>query len=93
MKRLKRLTDKSGEVRELTRADFARAVGHPALPESLQQKLAGVAARGRPKAPSPKEMMSFRLPADVIESIKSSGKGYNQRVEAVLRDALTHGRI
>jgi uncharacterized protein (DUF4415 family) len=48
---------------------------------------------GRPKSAAPKRLQSFKLSPDVIEGIKSSGKGYNVRVEAVLRQALEDGRI
>lgn len=90
---MKPLMDKHGEVRELTEADFATMVPFSALPASLQSKLTSLSKRGRPKSSAPKTMMSFRLPPDVIASIKASGDGYGLRVEAVLREAITEGRI
>jgi uncharacterized protein (DUF4415 family) len=51
------------------------------------------AQRGRPPVAHPKQHIGFRLDADVVASIKASGKGYNARVEAVLREALAAGRI
>jgi uncharacterized protein (DUF4415 family) len=49
------------------------------------------AARVRPGRPSigkaPKVHIGFRLAADVVESIKASGPGYNVRVEQALREA------
>ena len=41
----------------------------------------------------PKVHVGFRLAADVVEGIKATGKGYNARVEQVLRDALAEGRL
>ena len=41
---------------------------------------------GRSKA-EPKVHIGFRLAADVVESLKASGAGYNARVEQALRAA------
>lgn len=37
--------------------------------------------------------VGFRLAADVVEGIKATGKGYNARVEMVLRAALANGQL
>ncbi|MBV8614931.1 MAG: BrnA antitoxin family protein, partial [Acetobacteraceae bacterium] len=37
--------------------------------------------------------IGFRLAADVVEGIRATGKGYNGRVERVLREALAKGRL
>jgi uncharacterized protein (DUF4415 family) len=42
---------------------------------------------GRPKAEGPKVHIGFRLSADVVESVRASGPGYNVRVEEALRAA------
>ena len=42
---------------------------------------------GRPKSVAPKVHVGFRLAPDVVTSIKASGRGYNARVEQVLREA------
>ncbi len=49
--------------------------------------------RGRPKVESPKRSKTFKLSQDVIDGIRASGKGYNARVDEVLRAALSEGRI
>jgi uncharacterized protein (DUF4415 family) len=86
------LTDKGGEVRELTAEDFRTARPlrdeFPDLAEYARKRKAG-----RPKSVAPKRLQSFKLSPDVIEGIRNSGKGYNARVEAVLRQALDEGRI
>ncbi len=53
---------------------------------------AKVTARvGRPKADSPKVFTGIRLDADVVESFKATGKGWQTRMNAALRDWLkTH---
>ena len=42
---------------------------------------------------TPKVHIGFRLAADVVEGIKATGKGYNARVEKVLRDAIAEGLL
>ncbi|MFN4090509.1 MAG: BrnA antitoxin family protein [Alphaproteobacteria bacterium] len=49
--------------------------------------------RGRPKIVSPKVHIGFRLAADVVADIRASGRGYNARVEKVLREALAKGDL
>ena len=52
-------------------------------------KKAKVHARvGRPKTESPKVFTGIRLDADVVETFKASGKGWQTRVNAALRDWL-----
>lgn len=88
------LTDEDGEVRELTREDFEgmrplREVD-PGFIEAMAEFRRKV---GRPKADSPKVHISFRLAAEVVESIKATGEGYNARVEQALRDAFVAGGV
>ena len=48
---------------------------------------------GRPPVEMPKVHIGFRLAADVVEGVRATGKGYNARVEKVLRDALAKGQL
>ena len=48
---------------------------------------------GRPKIEQPKKHIGFRLAADVVEGVKATGRGYNARVEKVLREALAKGLL
>ncbi|MBV8107412.1 MAG: BrnA antitoxin family protein [Hyphomicrobiales bacterium] len=86
------LTDKDGEVRELTKADMRLfkpiAEVDPGMVEAMKEFKRQV---GRPKAVAPKRHIGFRLAADVVESVKASGPGYNIRVEEALRAALERG--
>ena len=71
---------------EWTEADVNRAVPFSGLPESLQAKL-----RGRPKAAVTKERITIRLSQEVVERFRSSGDGWQTRVDAALKDWLkTH---
>ena len=87
---LRPLTDEEGEVRELTDEDFANmdlrpvAEVFPELPEAMKR----LRPVGRPRVASPKEQVSFRLPADLVADIKATGRGYNVRVEKALRKAF-----
>jgi uncharacterized protein (DUF4415 family) len=48
---------------------------------------------GRPPVETPKIHIGFRLAADVVQRIRATGRGYNARVEKVLRDALAKGEL
>lgn len=67
---------------ELTDEFFERA------DEYVGDKLVG---RGRPKASSPKLSLTVRYDADVVEAFKATGKGWQTRMNAALKDWLkTH---
>jgi uncharacterized protein (DUF4415 family) len=77
---------------EWTEADFARARPFKAgFPE--QHAVWAHKKIGRPPVEEPKIQVGFRLAADVVRGIKSSGPGYNARVEKVLREALAKGLL
>jgi uncharacterized protein (DUF4415 family) len=81
----------SVDVPEMTEADFARARPFKEVfPEQYESWKRG---RGRPKVATPKVHVGFRLAADVVDAIKATGRGYNARVEKVLRDALAQGKL
>jgi uncharacterized protein (DUF4415 family) len=86
-------TNNEGEVRELAAADFREMVPFSELPESLRHKLTAIQKRGRPKSKTPKQMIAFRFSPDVLDGIKALGRGYNVRVENLLRKALEKGQI
>ena len=48
---------------------------------------------GRPKMERPKALMTMRVDADVLQSIKSSGDGWQTRVNALLREAVEKGKL
>lgn len=83
MAKQKTLTNEQGEVRELTAKDFARAKPFSSLPEAERNMLSS-RKRGPQKEPT-KEMISIRLSPDVVHALRSSGKGWQARVEAHLR--------
>ena len=78
----KPLTDKEGEVRELTAKDFRHFRPADSLSPSLARKL-GV--RGLQKTPT-KERITIRISRDVLESFRSTGRGWQSRMDAVLKE-------
>ena len=62
-----------------------------AVQGGLSRAVQGVEADGPPAAP--KVHIGFRLAADVVNGIRATGKGYNARVEKVLREALAEGKL
>jgi uncharacterized protein (DUF4415 family) len=72
-----------------TSAMLKQAVRLEELPSSLQAKL-----RGRPKAATTKERITIRLSPDVVGAFRSTGQGWQTRVDAALRDWLkTHSLV
>jgi len=66
-----------------------QAVRLDALPASLQAKL-----RGRPKSAITKERITIRLSPDVVGAFRSTGQGWQTRVDAALREWLkTHSPV
>ncbi len=87
MKR-KTLTDKSGEVRQLTRRDIkkfrpAAEVLPAALLEVLPSRKRG--QRGPQKMPT-KESVTVRYSREVLEYFRSTGAGWQSRIDEVLKE-------
>ena len=85
MEKRKSLTNKEGEVRELKADDFLHFKPVSSLPASLARKL-GV--RGQQKAPT-KERITIRLSRDVVDTFRSTGSGWQTRMDEVLKDWVT----
>ena len=80
------LTDKNGEVRELTKEDLKNfKSAEEVLPAEL---LAVLPKRGRPISETPKKAVSIRLSDDVVSAFKATGKGWHTRINDALRDWL-----
>jgi len=58
-------------------------VGTDAAQELLKPK------RGRPRSTNPKEHVNIRLDADVLRAFKSTGSGWQTRLNSALRDWLS----
>jgi len=82
---------------EWTNEDFAKA--RPAaevLPKLFGAKVAAEMLRpkrGRPSADHPKAHVNIRLDADIVAAFRASGRGWQTRLNAVLKEWLkTHLR-
>jgi uncharacterized protein (DUF4415 family) len=58
-------------------------------PETYAALVAMKRPRGRPKAETTKVFTAIRLDADVLEAFKSTGKGWQTRVNIALRQFIT----
>lgn len=92
--RMKSLTDKSGEVRELTKKDIKRF--RPAA-EVLPQELLAVlpkrkpGQRGAQKRPT-KEPVTVRYSRDVLEYFRTTGPGWQARIDDALKEWIAQDR-
>lgn len=81
---MKPLIDDTGEVRELTPEDLAQfKPARDVLSEGLMAKLK---KPGRPLSSNPKVSTTVRLDAEVIAFFKATGKGWQTRMNEVLRE-------
>jgi uncharacterized protein (DUF4415 family) len=80
--------DQDGEVADLTDMDPATFKPLSALPSGLQGKL-----RGRPKAPVTKERITIRLSPEVVSSFRSSGEGWQTKIDQALKDWLKTNKV
>lgn len=78
---------------EWTAEDFAEARPIREADPAMLAAIIEMRRRGRPPVESPKMRIGLRLAADVVAGIRASGRGYNVRVERVLRDALARGEL
>ncbi len=84
------LTDKEGEVRELTEEDFRQAVPFSAIPESLRIKLSALKIHGRQKATA-KTKITVRLSQEVIDVFRAMGNRWQTHMDEVLKEWIkTH---
>ncbi|MBX3578805.1 MAG: BrnA antitoxin family protein [Rhizobiaceae bacterium] len=70
---------------DATEQDVARARpfrdAFPDLAASIER------ARGRPKVANPKQVVSIRLDPDVVAKFKATGKGWQSRINEILKQA------
>ena len=66
----------------------AREVLPPELLAVLPKK-----PMGRPRVTSPKETLTMRVDADVLAALRSMGKGWQTKVNSLLRQAVADGKV
>jgi uncharacterized protein (DUF4415 family) len=86
----KPLIDKGGEVRELTADDLKKfkPIAEVA-PELLAKIKKGVGERG-PQKSATKIPISIRVSPEVAEYFRSEGKGWQGRINSVLKEYISH---
>jgi uncharacterized protein (DUF4415 family) len=77
----KPLTNKAGEVRELTTSDMKEFKRFEDMPESFKK---AVGQRGKQKAPV-KTPTTLRFDSDILAIIKSNGRGWQTKLNQFLR--------
>ncbi len=85
MKTANSMTDKDGEVRELTAAELKRF--RPASEVFSPGLAAKLKTRGPQKAPT-KERITIRLSPEVVQPFRATGDGWQSRLDAALKDWL-----
>src|SRR5277367_6743526 len=89
--RRKSLTNRAGEVRELTAQDAPQAVPFSALPQEEQAMLLAIGSASRKRGPqkAPRKVpISIRLSPDVADGLRATGEGWQHRADEVLRNWL-----
>jgi len=81
-KRRKPLIGPDGEVRELTKADFARM--RPAIEVVPEIVEAYRRSRGRPPKDVTKQQVTLRLSPEVLDFFRKQGRGWQTRIDEVL---------
>jgi uncharacterized protein (DUF4415 family) len=66
----------------------AREVLPPELLALLPKK-----PMGRPRVEHPKAPLTMRVDVDVLQALRSSGQGWQTRVNAILREAVAAGKV
>ena len=79
--------------RAINAAAKADPDAQPLTPKQLQAMVPLRSLRGRPKSANPKQLVSVRYSAEVLEYFKSTGEGWQSRMDGVLREYVTrHSR-
>lgn len=73
------------EDKAITAAAEADPDAQPLTPKQLKSMVPIQVLRGRPKSANPKQLVSVRYSQEVLEYFKSTGEGWQARMDSVLR--------
>jgi uncharacterized protein (DUF4415 family) len=73
----------------ITAAAKADPDAQPLTPKQLKSMVPIRALRGRPKSASTKQLVSVRYSPEVLAYFKSTGEGWQSRMDRVLREYVT----
>ena len=79
----------AAEDREITAAALSDPDAQPLTDEELAQFVPIKVLLGRPPKASPKQLVSVRFNPDVIAWFKSTGRGWQTRMDSVLVDYVS----
>ena len=82
------------EDKAITTAARSDPDAQPLTPKQLKAMVPVQALRGRPKSEHKKLLVSVRYSQEVVEFFKSTGEGWQSRMDGVLRDYVarhSHG--
>jgi uncharacterized protein (DUF4415 family) len=83
----------SVEDRAITKAARADPDAQPLTPKQLKSMVPVRALRGRPKSENRKLLVSVRYSPEVVAYFKSTGEGWQSRMDSVLRQYVArHAR-
>lgn len=71
----------------------AAALSDPDAQPLTDAQLKAMRPMGRPRIASPKAPLTMRVDVDVLQALRSSGQGWQTRVNALLRDAVAAGKV
>jgi uncharacterized protein (DUF4415 family) len=77
------------EDRAITAAAKSDPDARPLTPKQLKSMVPLRALRGRPKSGSAKQLVSVRYSPEVLAYFKSTGEGWQSRMDGVLREYVT----
>ena len=81
------------EERAITAAAKADPDAQPLTAKQLASMVPLRSLRGRPKSANPKQLVSVRYSPEVLAYFKSTGEGWQSRMDGVLREYVTrHSR-
>jgi uncharacterized protein (DUF4415 family) len=81
------------EDKTITAAAKSDPDARPLTPKQLKAMVLLRALRGRPKSGSAKQLVSVRYSPEVLAYFKSTGEGWQSRMDGVLREYVTrHSR-
>ena len=79
----------AAEDRAITAAAKTDPDAQPLTPKQLAAMVPMRALRGRPKSANAKQLVSVRYSPEVLEYFKSTGEGWQARMDGVLREYVT----
>jgi uncharacterized protein (DUF4415 family) len=77
------------EDKIITAAAKADPDALPLTPEQLKSMVPIRALRGRPPSPNKKQLVSIRYSPEVLEYFKSTGEGWQARIDGVLKEYVS----